>query len=96
MDLDKDAGKLLFSKIRGSDDRYECKVYNDIMDVWLFEYDGDLHLEAATTDEVAACKWMTVSDIKKLYEEKKLVQTLDYFFCAMEENEPDYSVWDSR
>ncbi len=91
LDLDKDAGKLLFSKIRGSDDRYECKVYNDIMDVWLFEYDGDLHLEAATTDEVAACKWMTVSDIKKLYEEKKLVQTLDYFFCAMEENEPDYS-----
>lgn len=91
LDLDKDAGKLLFSKIRGSDDRYECKVYNDIMDVWFFEYDGDLHLEAATTDEVAACKWMTVSDIKKLYEEKKLVQTLDYFFCAMEENEPDYS-----
>lgn len=91
LDLEKDAGKLLFSKIRGRDVRYDCKAYNDIMDVWLFEYDEDLHLEAATTDEVAACKWMTVSEIKKLYEEKRLVQTLDYFFCAMEEKELDYS-----
>ena len=28
-----------------------------------FEYDGDLHLEDATTDEVADCRWMTVSEI---------------------------------
>lgn len=52
--------------------------------VWLFDYDGEVHLEAATTDEVAACKWMTVSEIRQLYEDKKLVQTLDYFFCVME------------
>ena len=33
----------------GYDDvKYECKEFNDIMDVWLFEYDGDLHLEDAT------------------------------------------------
>lgn len=80
-----------FSKIRGRDDKYECKVFNDIMDVWLFDYDGELQLEAATTDEVASCKWMAVSEIRKLYEEKKLVQTLDYFFCAMEADGPDYS-----
>lgn len=91
LDLDKEAGRLLFSKIRGRDFKYECKVFNDIMDVWLFEYDGDLQLEAATTDEVADCKWMTVSEIKKLFDEKKLVQTLDYFLCAMENDEPDYS-----
>lgn len=91
LDLKPEDGKLLFSKIRGSDVRYECKVFNDIMDVWLFSYDGELQLEAATTDEVAACKWMTVSEIRKLYEDKKLVQTLDYFFCAMQDNEPDYS-----
>ena len=35
----------------------------NLMDVWLFEYDGDLHLEDATTDEVADCRWMTVSEI---------------------------------
>lgn len=90
LDLEQKDGKLLFSKIRGSDVRYECKVFNDIMDVWLFEYDGPLQLKSATTDEVAACRWMTVSEIRKLYEDKKLVQTLDYFFCAMEAGEPDY------
>lgn len=91
LDLEPDMGTLLFSKIRGTDTRYECKVFNDIMDVWLFSYDGELQLEAATTDEVADCRWMTVSEIKKLYEEKKLVQTLDYFFSAFTEKEPDYS-----
>lgn len=91
LDLKPEAGKLLFTKIRGMDVKYERKEFNDIMDVWLFEYDGDLHLEEATTDEVADCKWMTVSEIRKLYEDKKLVQTLDYFFCVMEADEPDYS-----
>jgi len=90
LDLEQKDGKLLFSKIRGSDVRYECKVFNDIMDVWLFKYDGAMQLESATTDEVAACRWMTVSEIRKLYEDKKLVQTLDYFFCTMEAGEPDY------
>ena len=80
LDLEQEAGRLLFTKVRGSNYKYECKKYNDIMDVWLFDYDGELQLEAATTDEVADCKWMTVSEIQKLYEEKKLVQTLDYFF----------------
>ena len=61
------------------------------MDVWLFEYDGDLHLDDATTDEVADCRWMTVSEIRKLYEDNRLVKTLDYFFCVMEADEPDYS-----
>lgn len=91
LDLKEEDGRLLFSKIRGTDYKYECKVFNDIMDVWLFDYDGELRLEEATTDEVAACKWMTVSEIRKLYEEKKLVQTLDYFFCAVEADKADYS-----
>lgn len=91
LDLEQEAGKLLFSKIRGTDVRYECKAYNDIMDVWLFNYSGEVQLEAATTSEVADCKWMTVSEIRKLYEEKKLVPTLDYFFCAIEVDEIDYS-----
>lgn len=91
LDLETDAGRLLFSKIRGSELQYEGKAFNDIMDVWLFNYDGELHLESATTDEVADCKWMTVAEIKQLYEEKKLVQTMDYFFCVLEADEPDYS-----
>ena len=76
LDLEPETGKILFTKIRST--------FNDIVDVWLFEYDGDLHLDDATTDEVSDCRWMTVSEIKKLYEDNRLVQTLDYFFCAME------------
>ncbi len=90
LDLDPKAARLLFTKIRGSDVRYGHKAFNDIMDVWLFEYGGALHLEAATTDEVADCRWMTGSEIRELYEEKKLVPTLDYFFCAVEAGERDY------
>lgn len=84
VELVPESGELLFTKIRGRD-------YNDIMDVWLFDYDGEPCLEDATTDEVAACKWMTVSEIRNLYEEKKLVQNLDYFFCILDAVQPDYS-----
>lgn len=74
LDLGPEAGKLLFTKVRES----------DIVDVWLFEYDGGLHLGDATTDEVADCRWMTVSEIRKLYEDNRLVETLNYFFHVVE------------
>lgn len=73
LDLEPETGKILFTKTRDA--------FHDILDAWLFEYDGDLHLDDATTDEVADCRWMTVSEIRKLYEDNRLVQTLDYFFC---------------
>jgi len=50
LDVEPERGKLLFSKIRGNDVKYECKAFNDIMDVWLFNYDGELQLEAAEPD----------------------------------------------
>lgn len=81
LDLNEESGRLLFTKVREKDIVNDI-VFNDILDVWLFEYDGEPHLEAATTDEVADCKWMTVSEIRKLYEDKKLVWTLGYFFDA--------------
>ena len=84
LELEEKSGRLLFTKIYDRDARCEYKPSNEIMDVWLFDYDGEPHLESATTREVADCRWMTASEIEKLYEEKKLVPTLDYFFCAME------------
>ena len=80
LDLAPENGRLLFSKIRGDRGENEQKGRDNILDVWLFSYDGDLRLEAATTDEVAACKWMTVPEIRRLYEEKKLAEPLAYFF----------------
>lgn len=78
--LDQAKGKLLFSKIRND---YDGKKFRDIMDVWLFEYDGDPDLKRASTDEVADAKWMTKDEIRELNDSGKLVETLDYFFCAI-------------
>jgi len=74
LDLPPENGKILFTKLR----------VHDILDVWLFEYDGGPHLDDATTDEVADCKWMTVSEIRKLYEDNRLAPTLGYFFGVIE------------
>lgn len=50
VDLNPGNGKVLFTKTHKIIDG---KIYNDIMDVWLFEYDGEVDLGNATTDEVA-------------------------------------------
>ena len=65
-------GKLLFSNIR--------KQFNDIVDVWLFTYDGNVSLKNATTDEVEQTNWLDRNGIMRLKQENKLVDTLDYFF----------------
>lgn len=65
-------GKILFSEIR--------EHYNDILDVWLFNYDGEISLENALTDEVEQAVWMDRDGILKLKQENKLVSSMDYFF----------------
>lgn len=65
-------GKLLFSNIR--------KQFNDIVDVWLFTYDGIVSLKNATTEEVEQTVWLDRNDIMRLKQGNKLVDTLDYFF----------------
>ena len=54
--------------------------FNDILDIWLFRYDGAVSLENATTDEVAQVRWMTPGQIRQLLADGKLVDTLSYFF----------------
>ena len=65
-------GKLIFSKIR--------EQFNDIVDVWLFTYDGNVSLKNAETDEVEQTVWLDRNGIMKLKQENKLVDTLYYFF----------------
>ena len=60
------------------------KIYNDIMDVWLFDYDGEVDLNNATTDEVAQVAWMDREQIKELFEQKMFVETLEYFFTEVD------------
>jgi 8-oxo-dGTP pyrophosphatase MutT (NUDIX family) len=54
--------------------------FSDIVDVWLFEYDGDVDLSHATTKEVAQTLWMTNRQIRELYDKGLFVHTLGYFF----------------
>lgn len=54
--------------------------FSDIVDVWLFEYDGPVNLETATTKEVAQTVWMKKTEIKRLFDNGDLVNTLGYFF----------------
>lgn len=77
IDLADIEGKIVFSKIRGV---INDKKFNDILDVWLFEYDGIVSLEQATTDEVAQTKWLYPEQIKEICNSKQLVSTLEYFF----------------
>lgn len=72
IDLSPEDGKIAFSKVR--------ERYRDIVDVWLFRYDGEVSLDRATTDEVAQVAWMTRPQIRELFDQKKLVNTLEYFF----------------
>lgn len=54
--------------------------FTDILDVWLFAYDGPVSLEQAATQEVAQTAWMTKAQIRELFDTDKLVHTLGYFF----------------
>ena len=54
--------------------------FSDIVDVWLFEYDGEVDLGTATTAEVAQTAWMKKPEIKQLFDHGKFVHTLGYFF----------------
>ena len=73
--------KIVFSKVRKIVDD---KKFNDIVDVWLFQYDGDVTLNNATTDEVEQIAWMNKSQILELFEHNKLVETLKYFFTEFD------------
>lgn len=77
IDLSPGAGRLISSKVRKI---VNGKKFNDIKDVWLFNYDGEVSLKNATTNEVCDFKWMTPDEIQKLLNDGKLVGSLSYFF----------------
>lgn len=76
-------------KLKPEDGRLVCSVvgrvidgmvFSDILDVWLFRYDGEVDLGRASTDEVAQTVWLDISRIRELYDRGELVHTLGYFF----------------
>lgn len=81
VDLLPEKGQVILSDIK----KIEFgKVVNKIVDVWLFEYDGEVDLGNATTDEVAQVIWMNRSQIKELFDADMFVETLEYFFTEVD------------
>ena len=81
VDLIPESGQVLFTKTRKIIDG---KIFNDIMDVWLFEYDGEVDLGNATTDEVTQVAWMNREQIKELFDANMFVDTFEYFFTEVD------------
>ncbi len=81
VDLIPENGQALFTRTRKI---IEGKIFNDIMDVWLFEYDGEVDLSNATTDEVVQVAWMNREQIKELFDGNMFVDTLEYFFTEVD------------
>lgn len=77
LELHADEGKLLFSKVR---ETHNGERYADILDVWLWQYDGLVDLANATTQEVAQTRWMNREQIHQLYADGQMVDSLEYFF----------------
>ena len=51
----------------------------DIVDVWLFDFDGVFDLSKASTDEVEQAHWMTKQQVKQLLDSGEMVSSLGYF-----------------
>ena len=83
IELDRARGMLAHSVIRKE---INGKRFADILDVWVFEYDGDADLDAATTREVAQTQWMSRTEIQNLLDQGDFVHTLGYFFTEIEGN----------
>ena len=49
-----------------------------------FDYDGEVDLGNATTDEVAQVAWMNREQIKELFDANIFVETLEYFFTEVD------------
>ncbi len=77
LDLSHAKSEIVYTKTRGF---INGKKFNDIMDVWLFDYSGNVDLSKATTDEVCSVKWCTIEEIKQIQADGKLVPTLEYIY----------------
>lgn len=80
IDPQTDSGAVHYSCIRKY---FLGKKYNDILDVWVFETSKEPDLLCASTDEVAATKWLTVSEIHTLWQSGEMNPEMEYFFSVI-------------
>ncbi len=87
IDLQPGDGQLLFTKIRGVIDG---GVFQDIVDIWQFSYDGPLDLKNAVSNEVKQCRFMTKAEILTYFQLGQFVHTLQYFSDAIDAPEKEF------
>lgn len=75
--LSPSTGKCVASVTR---DMINGTKFSDILDVWLFPYDGEVSLGNATTDEVAQIRWMPPAQIQAMLDSGEMVQNLRPYF----------------
>lgn len=51
-----------------------------LLDEWIFRFDGEPDLAAASTDEVAQSRWMTPEEIRALIDAGEFSPSRSYFF----------------
>lgn len=73
VDLEPQKGQLVLTQVR---EWVHGEKFNDILDVWLFPWEGEATLADATTDEAADVRWATAEEIRKLVDEGRFVDTL--------------------
>ena len=79
IDLDPEKGGLVFTQVR---DTVDGRRINDINDIYLYTYDGEVDLAAATTDEVNRAVWMDrdgILDLISRGEMVSVIKDLTYF-----------------
>lgn len=77
LDFTNKNGRLVKTEVRKE---FNGEPYNDILNVWLYEYDGEIDLSKATTNEVCEAKWVTLFEIKQIEESGLLVPSLGYIY----------------
>ena len=73
IDLDPEKGGLVFTQVR---DTVDGRRINDINDIYLYTYDGEVDLAAATTDEVNRAVWMDRDGILDLFSRGEMVSVI--------------------
>lgn len=76
IELDENDGMLAFSKVRK---RINGIKFNDILDVWVFKYNGIVDLNNALTHEVEQTKWLCRNEVLDLLANREMVDSLNYF-----------------
>lgn len=71
IDLLENNGKLIKTERRD--------IYNDFYDVWLFKQDVNIEDINMQQEEVTDVKWVNRLELKRLFEDDKLVPTIGYF-----------------